>query len=96
MLGFVLLVFWFFFLLTLCLFFYLSLFSRQVGCKDHTGKKIEDAKPCPNEIACNLIVDSTGGPMCGSFPGQWGSVEGAVEGQGASSVAPAGAEAAAA
>ena len=43
----------FFFLLTLCLFFSLSLFSRQVGCKDHTGKKIEDAKPCPNEIACN-------------------------------------------
>ena len=34
--------------------------------------------------------------MCGSFPGQWGSVEGAVEGQGASSIAPAGAEAAAA
>ena len=57
----------------------------ESGCKDHTGKKIEDAKPCPGEIACNLIVDSTGGPMCGSYPGQWGSVEGAEEGKGASS-----------
>lgn len=65
----------------------------EVGCKDHTGKKIEEAKPCPNEIACNLIVDSTGGPMCGSYPGQWGSVEGAVEGQGASSKAASESEA---
>jgi hypothetical protein len=59
----------------------------ETGCKDHTGKEIADAKPCPGEIACNLIEDSTGGPLCGTYPGQWGSVEGAVQGGGASSEA---------
>ena len=66
----------------------------ESGCKDHTGKEISDAKPCPGEIACNLIEDGTGGPLCGSYPGQWGSVEGAAPGGGASSEASeAGAEA---
>jgi hypothetical protein len=64
----------------------------ESGCKDHTGKTIEEAKPCPGEIGCNLIVDATGGPMCGSYPGQWGSVEGAVEGLGASSLPDPGSE----
>jgi hypothetical protein len=46
------------------------------GCVDITGPKQSAVKtPCPGIVACNLMEDGSGGPMCGTALGQWGSTE---------------------
>ena len=40
------------------------------GCVDLTGDEEKTSTPCPGIIACNLISDDSGAPMCGSSLGQ--------------------------
>ena len=42
------------------------------GCIDTTGGVEKKVSPCPGTIACNLIRDTTKGPMCGGMLGEFG------------------------
>ena len=42
------------------------------GCIDTTSGTETKALPCPGTVACNLIRDTTNGPMCGGMLGEFG------------------------
>ena len=48
---------------------YMATIILENGCVDRTALEITEVGPgeCPGEVACNIIQDQIGGPICGGM-----------------------------